>query len=61
MLSLKERTIDWDWDRLDAGRHYAGQTCYLCEKRIQKDEPVRYYGGPFVMHASCIETLLYAA
>ncbi len=37
---------------------HEGEPCYLCEKPIMKNDEVRYYGGPFIMHSACIENLL---
>lgn len=41
-----------------AGDSHVGDVCYICDDPIRKDDEVRYYGGPFVMHASCIDTLI---
>lgn len=37
---------------------HEGDPCYLCESLIKKDQDIRYYGGPFVMHSSCVDKLL---
>lgn len=39
-------------------RDLLGEQCYLCEKPIKKDQPVRYYGGPFIMHSACIDKII---
>lgn len=44
-------------DNFRAGSH-SGGLCYLCEKVIKAEEDVRYYGGPYVMHARCIDRII---
>lgn len=41
-----------------AGTNYSGLPCFLCDNLIEAEDMVRYYGGPFVMHASCIDKLI---
>ena len=41
-----------------ARSHYVGEKCWLCENVIQKEERIKYYGGPFVFHYDCLLTIL---
>ena len=41
-----------------ARKLYVGEPCYLCDNFISEEDNVQYYGGPFVMHSSCINGLL---
>ncbi len=37
---------------------HEGEPCFLCEKPVLKNDEVRYYGGPYVMHGKCVDQLL---
>lgn len=41
-----------------ARQTHVGDICYLCEKPIKEGDAVRYYGGDFIMHSSCIDKLI---
>lgn len=41
-------------DHFPARETQVGEKCYFCGEPIRLDEDVRYYGGPFLMHAACL-------
>ena len=38
--------------------NHAGGICFLCEKKIQEGDDIRYYGGPYIMHSACVDKLI---
>jgi len=45
-------------ETFDAGQKHVGEICFLCEEKIKAEELVRYYGGPYIMHAKCVDKLI---
>lgn len=37
---------------------HVGEICFLCEKPIELGDEVRYYGGPYIVHAVCLYKLI---
>lgn len=38
-----------------------GEECYLCVIRIHFNDLVKFYGGPFLTHQSCVEKITQGA
>lgn len=37
---------------------HTGDICFLCENPIELRQEVRYYGGPYIIHAACLDQLI---
>jgi hypothetical protein len=41
-----------------AKKPWVGTECYVCSQKIQEKDSVRFYGGPFLIHETCIEKIV---
>lgn len=45
-------------DDFAASIAHVGDICFLCGKEIKIDQPLRFYGGPYIMHGFCVDKLI---